>query len=665
MLTEGARRSSTPLGVETQRRLLKSIPVAERAAIKLGRKEPEKAGVKLLDQIIARSDEDTGIIEVIMQGSNNRECADVANKYAEAFEEISRELMEKSAEDTLQYIKEQMDNAERVLSSKEKAIFEFNTQHGIVLLDQEVISRNDRISSLELEKMQLGIDLKQLEIKLDNLQNTFRDQTIKLAQDPQLLNRNTHNKVEYMETSIIDLEVKRASLMEKYKARHPLVRQIDQQLKELRKQSEQEISDVINNKLVNQDGYLKERDTIVEMNVQIVLDKSKITQLANIIDRLKQEQLKYPELQYEYNRLLREKEVAEELFLMLYQQHQQAMIEKVQRDVKVKIFEKAIVPQNPFKPNRKKNIIIAVALGLLLGLGLAFLLEEMEETIHSSDDVKNYLNLPVLGSIPYSAETINKLITDVPLKSPIAEAYRRLSFFTQLFCLDPPIKTLLVTSSKSDEGKSTTLANLAISMAQEGTKVLIIDTDLRRPMLHRMFGVDNSLGISSILTGELEAEIAVSDLSVSGRLPKESFMEVVVDRLIQPSTIKGLSIIPSGPLPANSIELLRSERMLAFLRCIEKKADIIMFDSPPSIHVIDAVVLSQILDGVLFVINSGRINRDEALQVKYMIESTKTPIIGVALNNIEASSPDYYYYYYYGGYGYGSRQRRKRVKLKR
>ncbi|MFH1537348.1 MAG: P-loop NTPase, partial [bacterium] len=376
-------------------------------------------------------------------------------------------------------------------------------------------------------------------------------------------------------------------------------------------------------------------------------------------------QADYPELKYEYSSLVRERDIAEKLYLMLYEKRQQAHIDEVQRDVKVRVFDEARVPTLPIRPQRLKNTAIFIVLGFIIGIGMAFLLEEMEETIHTSEDVKNYLNLPVLGSIPYSAETINKLITEVPLKSPIAEAYRRLSFFTQLFCLDPPIKTLLITSSKSDEGKSTTLANMAISIAQEGTKVLVVDTDLRRPMLHRMFNVDNSLGLSSILSGELEAELAVSDLSVSGHLPRESFMEVVVDRMIQPLPIKGLSIIPSGPLPANSIELLRSERMLEFLRIIEKKADIVIFDSPPSIHVIDAVVLSQILDGVMFVINAGRINKDEALQVKYMIESTKTPIIGIALNNIEASSPDYYYYYYYGGYGYGSRQRRKRVKLKR
>jgi Mrp family chromosome partitioning ATPase len=454
-------------------------------------------------------------------------------------------------------------------------------------------------------------------------------------------------------------------LQEKFVEGHPKLAEIDGKIELLENQKRRVVSSYVQGRQINNQRYEHVRDSVDELEVELALATAKIGRIEQSLEEARGRMVNVPEIKKQKMDLDRDLAVAESMKTMLEEQLIQLQLQRVERPTKVQVLDPAIKPSDPISPQRERNVAIAIIIGLLLGVGLAFLLEEMEETVRTSDDVKNYLNLPVLGSIPYSAETINKLITDVPLKSPIAEAYRRLSFFTQLFCLDPPIKSLLVTSCKSDEGKSTTLSNMAISMAQEGTKVLIIDTDLRRPMLHRMFGIDNSLGLSSILTGELEAEIAVSDMSVSGRLPKESFMEVVVDRLIQPTNIKGLSVIPSGPLPANSIELLRSERMLSFLRTVEKKADIVIFDSPPSIHVIDAVVMAQILDGVLMVINSGRIDREEALQVKYMIESTKTPIIGVALNNIEASSPDYYYYYYYGGYGYGSRQRRKRVKLKR
>lgn len=676
MLTEQSQHMTSPLSVDTQRRLLDSLPVAKKAAVILSRErsggssklsddEIINIGEQLLARVTSESDENTGIIRVKTKGENPQECAEIVNAYSKAFEEISREMMEKSFQDTMTYLQRQLKSAGEELTKKEKLIYEYSEKNGFVDLSAELAEKNNAIMSLEVKKIESQILEQELEAQLNSYQDIIRDKTIRLTQDPKDLSGNAAASIDTLNNSIIELEVKKSILLNQYKENHPEVIAINKQIDGYNKEIESLAAKIISHRSIDSQKYTEERDSIQSLNVQHLVVKLRVANLEKFIEKMDEEQKVYPKIQYEMNRLSREKLVAEKMYLLLYEQYQQAKIEEVKRDIDIQVFEKASAPKTPISPNRPNIIIISLILGTFAGVGLTIVLEEMEETIRTSDDVKNFLNLPVLGSVPYSTETINKLITDVPLKSPIAEAYRRLSFFTQLFCLDPPVKSLLVTSSKSDEGKSTTLSNLAISMAQEGTKVLIVDSDLRRPMLHRMFGVDNSLGISSILSGELEAQIAVSDLSMSGNLPKDSFMEVVVDRLIQPTSIKGLSIIPSGPLPANSIELIRSEKMLSFLRCIEKKADIVIFDSPPAIHVIDSVVLAQILDGVLFVINSGRITKTEAIQVKYMIESTKTPIIGVTLNNIEASSPDYYYYYYYGGYGYGSRQRRKRVKLKR
>lgn len=661
MLTEKTSGVAPRLSVETHVKLIKSLRVARAAAETLGM--TEKQGAALRNAIQVRNVEDTGIIHVTFESSNPKTCADVANAFATAFEEISQKISRETLEEAMLFIEEQLAVAERDLKDAERKIFEYNAKYGVVSLDEEALQLNNTITRFEIDRMTAQIKLHGLQAQLASYENILNDKTYSIYTDPDAIMNETW--IADIRMNIVNMASDRAALMMKYKPDHPRVKAIDKKIKQLESELEKSLSALVSQKVVFVKEMMNDRSKIVQLNTEVLLTRGQLDKYDKLVANLKARQSNYPELKYEYSSLTRERDIAEELYLMLYEKRQQAHIDEVQRDVKVRVFDEAVVPIRPVKPERRKNMIIIVVLGLILGICAAYAFEELEETIRTSDDVKTYLNLPVLGSIPYSAETINKLITEVPLKSPIAESYRRLSFFTQLFCLDPPIKTLLITSSKSDEGKSTTLANLAISIAQEGTKVLIVDTDLRRPMLHRMFNVDNSLGLSSILSGELEAELAVSDLSTSGHLPRDSFMEVVVDRMIQPLSIKGLSIIPSGPLPANSIELLRSERMLEFLRTVEKKADIVLFDSPPSIHVIDAVVLSQILDGVMFVINAGRVNKDEALQVKYMIESTKTPIIGIALNNIEVTSPDYYYYYYYGGYGYGSRQRRKRVKLKR
>ena len=669
-MNDQAPRNMPPaLDIETYVKMLKSLKIGEMAAKKLGSDNPQKAATDLVERVMVEAEEDTGIIRLSVTGSNPQECTDVANAYSLAFEQLSREMAENTLNEVEDFIHKQLKiatdeldiNAESIQRFQHKILKEQNTTDP----DIQEVQLDQLIRNLEVEKMRAQIEIKEQEAKLKGFDKMLGTYTAHIKAD--VMNNLSFESKEGIEIDdrLRTLELEEIALSQKYMKGHPKLEQITKQIDRLQAEKRDYMARMISGQKVYHDHYEVVREELDTTAVNLELARAKLERIQQSLTQEREKLQEVPAMKKEKRQLEREMAVAENLKNMLEEQLIQTKLQRAERPTKVRVLDKAFLPTDPVSPKRKRNIAIFVIVGLLLGIGGAFLLEEMEESIRTSDDVKNYLNLPVLGSIPYSAETINKLITDVPLKSPIAEAYRRLSFFTQLFCLDPPIKSLLITSSKSDEGKSTTLSNMAISMAQEGTKVLIVDTDLRRPMLHRMFGIDNSLGLSSILTGELEAEIAVSDMSESGRLPKESFMEVVVDRLIQPANIKGLSIIPSGPLPANSIELLRSERMLSFLRTAEKKADIVIFDSPPAIHVIDAVVLSQILDGVLLIINSGRINREEALQVKYMIESTKTPIIGVALNNIEASSPDYYYYYYYGGYGYGSRQRRKRVKLKR
>jgi Mrp family chromosome partitioning ATPase/capsule polysaccharide export protein KpsE/RkpR len=682
VLTGDRNASNMPpsLDIETYVKMLKSHRVGEAAAQELhkddkkmpDREALQKQGINMANAVVVEAEEDTGIIKVSVQSKNPEECTDIANAYVRAFVGVSKQMTESSLDELESYVEKQLAQANLKLKERSQNIKEFQddilAEHDTTNPDLQETELDQLIRQLENERMYANIEQKALEVRLRGfaqLLNQYDDVLTMGTMDRPGWDSMSFTNNSEIDDRLRELELERISLQERFVEGHPKLAELDGKIELLENQKRRVVSSYVQGRQINNQRYEHVRDSVDELEVELALATAKIERIEQSLEEARGRMVNVPEIKKQKMDLERDLAVAESMKTMLEEQLIQLQLQRVERPTKVQVLDPAIKPSDPISPQRERNVAIAIIIGLLLGVGLAFLLEEMEETVRTSDDVKNYLNLPVLGSIPYSAETINKLITDVPLKSPIAEAYRRLSFFTQLFCLDPPIKSLLVTSCKSDEGKSTTLSNMAISMAQEGTKVLIIDTDLRRPMLHRMFGIDNSLGLSSILTGELEAEIAVSDMSVSGRLPKESFMEVVVDRLIQPTNIKGLSVIPSGPLPANSIELLRSERMLSFLRTVEKKADIVIFDSPPSIHVIDAVVMAQILDGVLMVINSGRIDREEALQVKYMIESTKTPIIGVALNNIEASSPDYYYYYYYGGYGYGSRQRRKRVKLKR
>lgn len=220
-----------------------------------------------------------------------------------------------------------------------------------------------------------------------------------------------------------------------------------------------------------------------------------------------------------------------------------------------------------------------------------------------------------------TASAEQSLITLREPASPAAEAYRTLRTNIQFSSLDRPLHTLLVTSASPDEGKSTTIANLAVTMAQAEQRVIMVDCDLRRPSLHTLFGISNERGITS----------AILDQS-DGPLP------------LHPTSVPGLMLLASGPLPPRPADLLGSRRMEVMIERLRKEADIILFDTPPVTAVTDAAVLASRLDGVLLVLQAGKTRRDRAREARQLLEKVKAHLIGVVLNNARLE----------GGYGYYS-----------
>jgi non-specific protein-tyrosine kinase len=204
-------------------------------------------------------------------------------------------------------------------------------------------------------------------------------------------------------------------------------------------------------------------------------------------------------------------------------------------------------------------------------------------------------------------------------RSPAAEAYRTLRTNIQFSSLDKPIQTLLATSTAPDEGKSTTLANLAVTMAQAEQRVILVDCDLRRPSLHGLFGVSNEQGLTSVILEQDERSLPLQEVGVPG-----------------------LSLLASGPLPPRPADLLGSRRMEALIARLRGEADVVLFDTPPVIAVTDAAVLATRMDGVLLVLQAGKTRRDRAREARRLLEKVKANIIGVVLNNAKLEA----------GYGY-------------
>jgi non-specific protein-tyrosine kinase len=274
----------------------------------------------------------------------------------------------------------------------------------------------------------------------------------------------------------------------------------------------------------------------------------------------------------------------------------------------------------------------------MLAVGAAFLIEYLDDTVKTADDINRVTGLSTLGAIARLKEagSSRQLVAWLKSRAPESEAYRTLRTNIQFSSVDKPVKTLLVTSSSPGEGKSTTTANLAVVLAQTGQKVIVVDTDLRRPVLHKVFSVPNNTGLTTALLGD-PTQVAAQ---------------------LQPTDIDSLSVLTSGPIPPNPSELLGSHRMTALVEAVSAMADIVIFDSPPVLAVTDAAVLARQIDGVLLVADAARTKEHALAAAANELQKTGGNVLGVALNRLDARRGyNYYYYYYYSEDENGERRR--------
>lgn len=297
----------------------------------------------------------------------------------------------------------------------------------------------------------------------------------------------------------------------------------------------------------------------------------------------------------------------------------------------VKVMETAKPALAPFRPNVKLNIVMGLIFGALLGLGAAFLLESLDNTVLSSADIERVTSLPTLAMIPrYRVDeggSVLDMITHTDMQCPVAEAYRELRTAILLSHAGEPPRLLMLTSAVPEEGKSSTTLNLSIALAQLGHRVLVVDTDLRRPRLHRVFGDGNRQGVTSYLSG----------------------MTDDLDRLAVATAVPNLSFMPSGPIPPNPSELLNSTRFAQMgRRLLDAGFDHVLFDSPPVLSGSDPVIIANVVESSVLVVRAGRTSRQSIrVAVGKLQQSGHTPA-GVVLNDVDVRNHAPYYYSYYG-----------------
>ncbi|MFZ0958839.1 MAG: polysaccharide biosynthesis tyrosine autokinase [Candidatus Sulfotelmatobacter sp.] len=366
--------------------------------------------------------------------------------------------------------------------------------------------------------------------------------------------------------------------------------------------------------------------------------------LSQALEKQKQAANKLNESAIEYSLLKRDLETNRQLYEGLLEKLKEAGISEGLKSNNFQIVNSARVPTYPVEPNVPRNLGFAFVLGLTSGVGLAFLLEGLDNTVRTTEQAQAISGLPPLGMIPLGSKTaregasskrlilassneVVELITHVRPQSQMAESYRALRTSLLLSHLGAPPKVIMVTSALPQEGKSTTSINCAVVLAQKGVRVLLIDCDLRRPSIHKTLGMGPRSGLSNVLTGSITLKQAIT---------------------VAP-TLPNLDVLPAGTPPPNPAELLASTNMRDVLAELRDKYDHIVLDTPPTLSVTDAVVLSPRADAIVLVIRSGSTTKQALRRSRDILMQVNARVSGVLLNAVDLSSPDYYYYYEYQG----------------
>ena len=614
------------------------------------------AGI-LLSGMIVDQRPGTNLVDITVNSEDPLVSAAVANKIAEVFieQDIARET--EGAKKTLIDLSKSIEELNATIANQQQALN--NAQAGIdsPLLGERGQEFNaSKLQQLSTQLFEAQDTRRKLEADYNAAQraNASGEILAVVANNPmvaELRSRLNENKAKVeqlkqdLRSKIQAKEAEKSNLLARYTPEYTPVKQITEEIEQLRKT----LADV--EKRSAESSTLEEKDLRQKVAREVLTGLA--AEVAAARNREAQIQRAYNAEEATANRqglqatklttLIRELDSNRQLYdTYIQRQKEQELTVASSRPDNIKISAVAQASPQPIGPQRSRNILIALFLSLAGGVGLSFLLDYLDDTVKSSDDIGKFLGLPTLALIPYQSNsekrklnvisgkgaggTSTALVTLENNRSPMAEAYRHLRTSLLFSSAGKPPQTMLITSSQPAEGKTTTAINTAVTLAQSGVEVVIIDCDLRRPRLHNYFGLENTSGLTNYISGEKNPENLVKTYK----------------------DLPNLKIITSGPIPPNPAELLSSNEMKNLLEMLKGRYKHILIDSPPAISFTDAAILSTLVDGVVLVAMAGKSSLHLVRRFKHRLNSLGARIYGVVLNGVKSNSVEYGYY----GYGY-------------
>jgi len=595
----------------------------------------------------------TDLIDIKVQAPDPKEAMILANTVAEVYHHWSLEHSREEVRKVKEFLEEQLRKKEKELVASELALKQYQEEHGVAELSAETEQLVEQLAEFEALYNEAKTKLGEAKTRLTYLRSQYSDQLRSLDED---MLHVTSPLLEELRNKLAELEATYARLIsQNYSDDHPILANLREQIGHIKKKMRQEIRALVQKGLSVSDpmGYSQSLlERIYGLMVEVEADSSRARALGEIVKQYEERLKQVPEKSLQLARLKRAFEVNEKIYMMMKERLEETKITEAGRIGNVFFVDPAREPLYPVKPKKRLNLLLAAIVGLGMGLGVAFLMEYMDTSIHTVEEIERQ-GFSVLAWVPriqvsgrgeeYSIMS-ERLVSHLEPRSPVSESYRTLRTNLQYAKTDNSLRSIVVTSSSPKEGKSTTVANLAIVMAQAGMRVLLVDGDLRRPVLHHLFGQEREPGLTEVVLGR-----------------------VSLDEVLKPTEVEGLTLLPCGTIPPRPAELLGSKGMREFVRQMGERYDFVLLDSPPAIVVTDALLLSKEVDGTLLVVRAGQTDRNALLRAKGLLDQVGVRVVGVVLNDIDVTGGygkyyyPYYYYYYYEEEGKRKRKKRKVV----
>lgn len=566
-----------------------------------------KTADRLNEDIEVRPFKNSRLVTISYMAPSPEFAALVANATAKAYIQETLEMKLESTRTELEWMNKKANEEGTKLEASEKALQSYMVANDIISLENRMSVTPEQLSQISSQLVTAESRRKQLESLYNKVRGVVNDPE-RAVTIPAIA---TDESLQMIRTQILQAEQNLRELAGTYLSKHPVMKKAKSDLEILKEKLNQEIARIVES--IHNEYELAVSD---EQNLKAQMERTK-GQAQGLSERFIQ-----------YGALKREVDTNRTMYDALMMKIKEQSITEDTQPVSLWIVEEAIVSEQPVKPNKKKNILLGLIVGLMAGVGMAFFIEYLDNTIKYPEETEKALGLPVLGLISLWKETdltIDQAVDKKP-RSPVAESYKALRTSLMLASADGTPGRILIASAAASAGKTTTALNLSFAMAQAGNKVLLIDADMRKPRVHKALKMTNKSGLSNYLAGGKSS-------------------------ILKKSSHENLDVITSGPIPPNPSELLSSKHMKQLLDSLSANYDVILVDSPPLLSVADARILTRVCDGTVLVVRAKQTTFDLARKATRLLSSVNAPVLGMVINALDLKKSDYYYQYYYGAYG--------------